>query len=440
MSVFTGDSAIRKWLAFGTGVGIEVGRHELRVVVARVRPSGARVLGATVIQDFRGRPAGEWGAEYAAFLKRLGLSHLAATVLLPRREVIARLLALPGVGKRDLAAAVGFQIEALHPYGEDEAAWVWSRLDGSDQVWVAIARRELIAEYAALMAEAGVKTAALSFSAAAMYAALRLWGRRPERGFLALWESEEGLEGYGESQARPVFSAEFAGGWERAAAMAAAELRLDPATEPVGLEAVLPAPRTSCAEFDFSRHALAYAAALAGACPRLALLLNLLPPEQRAASSRWIFAPTFALLVLLVGLSAALAAIRPIEDRRYLAALQAEIARLEPQARRAGELDKSIEVLRARTRLLDEFRLRTKQDLDALAELTRLLAPPAWLTQLELARDSASLAGEAEQAAALLKLLDESPLFRNSEFTMPIGRVGAAETFRLRTLREGGPR
>ena len=41
--------------------------------------------------------AAEWGAEYARFLKASGAERLSATVLLPRREVIVRQLALPGV-------------------------------------------------------------------------------------------------------------------------------------------------------------------------------------------------------------------------------------------------------------------------------------------------------------------------------------------------------
>ncbi len=432
------NPVLRKWLAVGTGVGLEVGARDLRVTVARVRPTGVRVLGAAVIEDFRGRPAAEWGAEYVAFLKRLGLQHLAATVLLPRREVIVRLLALPGVSTRDLGAAIGFQIDALHPYPEEEATWVWGRLDGSESVLIGIARRELIAQYVSLFAEAGVKAAAFTFSAAALYSALRLLGSPPAGGFLG-WREEEGaLEVYGESPARPVFSAEFPAGRERAAAMAAAELRLGADVTPRNVEELLPRPETFPSNFDLSRYALAYAAALAGACRWPALALNLLPPEHRAVGSRAIYLPTAGLLILLAALSAGLAAVRPLEDRRYLAALRAEIARLEPEARKAAELDRAIETARARARLLDEFRRRSRADLDMLEELTRRLTPPTWLNQLEITRDAVTLAGETEQAAGLLRLLDESPLLRNSEFVMPIARVGNGETFRIRSVREGG--
>ena len=86
----------KKWLAIGTGIGIEIGRENLTVTVVRVRPSGVRVLGELTIPRFHEQPASEWGATYAAFLKKLGVAHLSAGVLLPRDEVIVRQVMLPG--------------------------------------------------------------------------------------------------------------------------------------------------------------------------------------------------------------------------------------------------------------------------------------------------------------------------------------------------------
>jgi len=53
---------LRKWLAVGTGVGIEIGRRDLDITVARVRPAGVRILGSLTIRDFRNEPAAEWGS------------------------------------------------------------------------------------------------------------------------------------------------------------------------------------------------------------------------------------------------------------------------------------------------------------------------------------------------------------------------------------------
>src|SRR4051794_40319085 len=91
-------SGISRWTAFGTGVGIEVRDRELQITISRVRPWKTAVLGAATVTDYRSRPAAEWGTELLAFLRKVGAAHIAATVLLPRRDVIVRTIHLPGVG------------------------------------------------------------------------------------------------------------------------------------------------------------------------------------------------------------------------------------------------------------------------------------------------------------------------------------------------------
>ena len=78
----------------------------------------------------------------------------------------------------------------------------------------------------------------------------------------------------------------------RAAAVAIAELRLEPETVPLALDSLLPAPRVNPVENDLARNPLPYAVALASACPRLAPAANMLPPERRESASRGIFIPT----------------------------------------------------------------------------------------------------------------------------------------------------
>ena len=77
-----------------------------------------------------------------------------------------------------------------------------------------------------------------------------------------------------------------------------------------------------------------------------------------------------------------------------------------------------------------------KDDIDIANELTRTLSPQVWTsTSLEIHPDNVMIGGEADQAAPLLKALDSSPLFRNSEFGMAVARNGANEIFRIKTMR-----
>ena len=278
--------SLKKFFAFGSGIGISIegarGSEDLHVGAVRVRPNGARALSGFTIENFRATPAAEWGATYSAMASKLGLQHVAATVLLPRHEVILRLLSLPGVTDKDVPGAVAFQLDGLHPYDETGVVSAWARLEGSDGVAVAIARRELLDGYTTLFAEAGIKLAGFTCTGAAVHSGLRLLGSKPAGDVFALEPLDGGVEIYGESASKPLFSAAFPlaadGTSDRAISQAAAELRLENAPAPVELTTILGGGR-------------AYAAALSSACPLISGSLNLLPVELRQGRSAWQWVP-----------------------------------------------------------------------------------------------------------------------------------------------------
>jgi hypothetical protein len=420
---------LRKWLAIGGGIGIEIcgpaGGESLRVAAARVRPGGARLLGTLTIEDAGHHAAGTWGAEYAQFIRRAGLGHVPAAVLLPRRDVTIRTLSLPGVTDKDLGSAVEFQMEGLHPYPESDAVSSWARIPGTTSVLVAITRRAVLDRFTNLFAEAGIQVGCFTCSAAAIYSARHLFGTVSAE-IIAYEPAATGVEVYGESSARPVFSALFDAEPERAGLMAASDLRLESNV-----------PLQPLCDVLGAEPALAYAAAFTSACPRLSLGLNLIPAELRRASSVTAWLPVGALGAVVLMLAGALAAFPGFEDGRYGRSLNAEIARVTPAANRSVTLDRDIETARRRILLLDAVRGRSKADLDVLGELTRLLPPPDWVNLLEISRTQVTVAGEAQQAAPLLQVLDASPLLENSEFASPPARVPTGEVFRIRARREG---
>jgi hypothetical protein len=354
---------------------------------------------------------------------------------LPRREVIVRQMTLAGVAHKDMENAIRFQLDTLHPYGEENVTWGWSLL-GPGAVMVGIVRRATVERYVEVFSEAGIAASSFTFSAAAVHAAIRLNGAgNGNGGFIALSRSAAGaVEVYGESAARPVFSAEFDLAPQRAVVLALSELRLPPETAPRKLEEVLPRPDVNPVENDLSRNALPYATALAGACPRLAPAANVLPPEHRRFSSRAVFIPTIVLAAVLLLVAGATAAYSVWADRQYLQKLNAEISRWEPQAKRAAALDRETDRVRARALLLDHFRKQTQTDLNTLNELTRLVEPPAWTNMIDITRESVRLAGEAPQVAPLVKILDSSSFFEGTDI-LSQGRTGAGESFQFRTNR-----
>ena len=425
-------AGLRKWLAFGSGVGISIegarGSEALHIVLVRVRPNGVRVLDSLIVEDYRNRLAGEWGSEYAALLSKHGMQHVSATVLVPRQDVILRQLSLPGVSNKDLDAAVSFQLDGLHPYDEADVVASWARLEGTDAVAVAITRRELVSSYATLFAEAGIKLAGFTTSGMAMYSGLRLFGAKPTGDIFAADVTERGLEVYGESASKPMLSALFDlgpdGNTDRALALAAAELRFENPQEPV-----------TFGELLHGEPARSFSAALTSACPLHSSSLNLLPADQRETRSAWQWIPTAALATAVVLAGIALLVFQSYRNGAYLVTLNQEIAKTQPAAQRASAIDREIEASRARTLLLDGLRRKAKSDMDVLAELTKQLAPPTWLQNMAMDSKQVSITGEADQAAPLLKKLDESPLFESSEFVSPPSRGQGFEFFTIRTRR-----
>ncbi len=415
---------------FGTGFGIAIGTKNLDDVIVRSRPCGPTQAGSTTSQDFRSRPAAEWGAELTRFLAAAGESRLAATVLLPREEVIVRTLQFTGVADKDIAAAIELQVETLHPFGDEEVSWAWERA-GRDCVFVGLVRKALLDSYETLFSEAGIGLAAVSFSSAVVHAAIRIWSAAPASILCFSTDDRGRTEVYGESEARPVYSAEFAIAPERALSVARAELRLPPD---------YPACRTE----DLWRWAgerpapLPFAAALAGSAPLVAKVANLLPRERRASSARRQYLlPAVLTFLLVAGALTAFVIVPALEQRKYLAELNAEIHRLELPAARAQVLERRIGADRIRIAALDDLRRRSQADLDVLNELTRLLTPPTWTSAIEIYPDNVVISGETDHALPLLKLLDSSPLFQDSTFALSATRNSGSqtETFRIKTMR-----
>ena len=140
-------------------------------------PAERFVLARTVIADFRTRPAKDWGSEYHKWLRANGERNLSAVVVLPRREAIVRVVPMPGVLKKDIASAIGYQVDALHPYGDEQVAFGWAPLTAGNVLLGMMRDSTLAAIYASV---SGCRHSAFR---------LHLFRFRAECRAAALWET-----------------------------------------------------------------------------------------------------------------------------------------------------------------------------------------------------------------------------------------------------------
>ena len=176
--------------------------------------------------------------------------------------------------------------------------------------------------------------------------------------------------------------------------------------------------------------------ALAVAAGRGVRPLDLLPAAlrpRRLTRPQLTTAAVFAATVLLA-LAALL--VPGLRDGRRLAALDREIARIEPDVRAVLGVLGDLERKRRLLATVEEIEVTAVRPLPILRDLTDLLPADAWLTTLALDPKGIELVGQAAAASTLIPLLENSPRFERVEFASPVTRGRDREQFRIRAAWE----
>jgi Tfp pilus assembly protein PilN len=122
---------------------------------------------------------------------------------------------------------------------------------------------------------------------------------------------------------------------------------------------------------------------------------------------------------------------------RQLSSVNTQIAGLDTEVK---AVEKVLDELGRRRRLLALIRSiesSSVRPLPVLRELTELLPNDAWLTMLSLDTKGVELTGQAQAAASLIPLLENSARLERVEFSSPVTRGRDREQFRIRAAWEG---
>jgi Tfp pilus assembly protein PilN len=177
--------------------------------------------------------------------------------------------------------------------------------------------------------------------------------------------------------------------------------------------------------------------AVAVAAGRRVRALDLIPAAlkpRRITRAQAITAGTAA-AALLLGLGALMAP--GYRENRRLAAINAEIARLDPEVRGVEKVARELERRQKLLSMLDSLETGAIRPLPVLRELTDVVPNDAWLTMLSLDPKGVELTGQASAASSLIPLLENSPRFERVEFSSPVTRGRDREQFRIRAAWEG---
>jgi Tfp pilus assembly protein PilN len=177
--------------------------------------------------------------------------------------------------------------------------------------------------------------------------------------------------------------------------------------------------------------------ALAVAAARRGRPLDLLPPHLRPRRLSRAELVALGLGVIVAGLAVAAVLAPGWRAQRELARINRQIAALEAEVRAVERLIRELDRQRTLLSTVEGIEAGALRPLPVLRDLTELLPADAWLTMLALDPKGVELTGQAQQAAALIPLLENSPRLERVEFASPVTRGRDREQFRIRATWEG---
>jgi Tfp pilus assembly protein PilN len=126
-----------------------------------------------------------------------------------------------------------------------------------------------------------------------------------------------------------------------------------------------------------------------------------------------------------------------IRASRQLSSVNSQIAQLDTEVRAVEKVLDEVGRRRRVLTLIQSIESTTVRPLPVLRELTELLPNDAWLTMLSIDPKGVELTGQAQAAAALIPLLENSSRLERVEFSSPVTRGRDREQFRIRATWEG---
>jgi general secretion pathway protein L len=160
---------------------------------------------------------------------------------------------------------------------------------------------------------------------------------------------------------------------------------------------------------------------------------NLLPKIGATTARRWSRRLAFGIGMMALGLLAATIYV-PLERQRSLAeafATEAEAAKQEAEG--ARQLREQIEQAIEQGRLIVLKKMERPSVIHVLDEITRLLGDDTWLIRLRFFGDEVQIFGYSSAASMLIRVIEDSLLFRDAQFRAPVTRDPGvdAERFHL---------
>lgn len=458
-------------LALNKIVAIEIEGKRLHLVAVRKMLRGYTVSHGLTVENFGDRDPLALRPTVEEFYRRAGVDRSRTVVALPRASVVLRTLQFPKEVLSNLDNIMEYQVENFEPSDRSELAHGHQLIDRGDstgrlEVLLAMARRAEVARLEKFFATLGLKPVAMICSTLGLAQLIQLEKRaaaRENNFLLRLGEIDLEIVAILGGKVRLAKRVEFRLNTPRAEQVieevnrTRGELRLEEKkVNNIYLTGVrveeemaslrpqyanlpwrtlrIPAPvHSTLGPALFHSTAAAIGTAIAAMNPKKGLATDLMARGEIMTRPGWVWIPTFVLLgvsLLMLGATA----VRPyVQQYEFLKQLNAEIARLKPQVDLVRGIEDQTDQFQKKAAGLLQAQNRDALNLEALRELSEIIPDTAWISEFTMRGDTVEISGYAENATALVPLLEQSSLFQDVALASGITRdPKGKEIFRIR--------
>ena len=437
-------------IVVGTSIGIEISGKDLRVAVLRSIMGKLRFMTSFEVADFRTLAPEEQKASVTALVRKHKVHSGRVFLSLPRDRGIVRQIEFPVEVEEKLKAAVALQLETLCPWTVDEIYWDFvysSPKKGAKTIntTVVMIPRSALDPWIEFFKSINLTLSGASLSSVACAHAVR-----------ALWADENATivldceAGYVEASllsGSRLTSVTQAGENVSGAAKTASELVVSVGRigSPEGARVIAYGSTANSLE-SVARVALplenanletsgrfgAIASALLG-LKKTPFQTNLVPREIRHRQGQLQLVPSYVLLAAVVLLGTSMAVRGPYQTRVYASRLDQEIRRVSPAVKELSSQEAELNKLSEKYRALAANLQNRDYNLEALRELSRSLPATDFLTNYNYQSGTVTLSGIAASASEVQKHLEDSPLFKDVQFTSSVTRdAGGKDRFTIK--------
>jgi general secretion pathway protein L len=166
---------------------------------------------------------------------------------------------------------------------------------------------------------------------------------------------------------------------------------------------------------------------------------NLLPQALRPKKKR----TNLKTSIVLAGIAAILAigavTSHSFFKARRLETLEKELKEIQVKAAPLEKIDREQEEVKLYVDLLAGIQSKNPRKLPLLEQLTQILPPHTWVTEIIFAKNEIKVKGVSAKASDLVPILEQSPYFKSTQFNGSIVNSPEGERFALQTVPEAQP-